>query len=145
MIGGVRETRTCPRGGRRPHNAAVNSNHLILDRRLPFEDRIRDLVRLWIRDGRGRDHLLTGKAFFAVYSWHLKHGTDHDITWAEFVAASYDSIGSSGGWEAMLRERAWCDGCGDRYRLENIGLCTGCMRYTCYACGDHASCTGETV
>lgn len=118
---------------------------MILDCGLPFEERIRELVRLWIRDGRGRDHLLTGRAFFAVYSWHLKHWTDHDITWAEFVAASYDAIGSSNGWEAMLRDRAACDTCGNRYRLENIGLCTGCMRYTCYACGVHESCTGETL
>ncbi|MDX3537052.1 hypothetical protein PV721_22280 [Streptomyces sp. MB09-01] len=123
----------------------MNSNHLILDCRLPFEERIRGLVRQWIRDGRARDQLLTGKAFFAVYSWHLRHRADHDSPGAEFVAASYASIGSGDGWEAMLRERASCDSCGDRYRLENIGLCTGCMRYSCYACGAHASCSGEIV
>ncbi|WP_371502489.1 hypothetical protein OG871_35640 [Kitasatospora sp. NBC_00374] len=123
----------------------MTSNHVVLDCGLPIDERIRRLVEVWTRDNRGREHLLTGKAFFAVYSWHLRHRTDHDIARAEFVAASYDSIGGSDGWDAMLRERANCGTCGDRYRLENIGLCTGCMRYTCYACGAHASCTGETV
>lgn len=138
-------TRTVPAGGEGSSDTAVGSNQVILDCGLPFEERIEGVVRPWIRDGRGRDHLLTGKAFFAVYSWHLRHWTDHDIAWAEFVAASYDSIGGEGGWEAMLREHEVCDGCGDRYRLENIGLCTGCMRYTCYACGSHGSCTGEIL
>lgn len=88
---------------------------------------------------------MTGKAFYAVYCWHLRHRTDREIARAEFVAASYDAIGGSAGWGAMLRERAACESCGDRYRLENIGLCTGCMRYTCYTCGAHGSCVGEIV
>ncbi|MFG2994762.1 hypothetical protein ACGFZK_36625 [Streptomyces sp. NPDC048257] len=123
----------------------MNSNHVALDCGLPIEERISELVRLWTRDGRGTDHLLTGKAFYAVYSWHLKYWTDHDIAWAEFVAASFDAIGGRDSWDAMLRERAACGSCGDLYRLENIGLCTGCMEYTCYACGAHGSCTGEIL
>ncbi|MEE1796119.1 hypothetical protein PUR28_35970 [Streptomyces sp. BE308] len=123
----------------------MKSNHVILDWKLPFHERIRQAVEMWIHEGRGPDHLVTGKAFFAMYSWHLRHWTDHDIAWAEFAAASYHSLGGKDGWEAMLRERANCESCGDRYRLENIGLCTGCMRYTCYDCGAHGACAGEIV
>ncbi|OKK17230.1 hypothetical protein AMK16_20280 [Streptomyces sp. CB00455] len=123
----------------------MTSNDVVLDCQLPLEARIGRLAGMWIRDGRRARHLVTGKAFFAVYSWHLLHWTDHDIAWAEFVAASYDSIGGRGGWEAMLRERTTCQTCGDSYLLENIGLCTGCMRYTCYSCGGHERCAGEIV
>ncbi|WP_331750270.1 MULTISPECIES: hypothetical protein [unclassified Streptomyces] len=120
-------------------------NHVVLGCGLPIEERIRQLAEGWIRDGRDPDHLVTGKAFFTVYSWYSRHWADHDIAWSEFVAASYDFIGGSDGWKAMLRERAACESCRDIYRLENIGLCTGCMRYTCYACGAHGSCVGEIV
>ncbi|MFE5857054.1 hypothetical protein ACFQ61_28045 [Streptomyces sp. NPDC056500] len=123
----------------------MKSNHMALDWALPFEERIRNLVEAWISDGRDGHRLVTGKAFFAVYSWHLMHWTDHDITWAEYAAAAFHNIGGTDGWNAMLRERANCQRCGDTYRLENIGLCTGCMRYTCYACGGHESCTGEIL
>ncbi|MFJ9211900.1 hypothetical protein [Streptomyces sp. L-9-10] len=123
----------------------MNSNHVVFDCGLTFEERLGKLAEVWIRDGRGSDHLVTGEAFFAVYSWHLQHWTDHDITWAEYAAAAYDAIGGSDGWSAMLRERAFCESCGDRYRLENIGMCTGCMRYTCYSCGGHGACAGVVV
>ncbi|MFJ8436003.1 hypothetical protein ACIQ9P_32355 [Kitasatospora sp. NPDC094019] len=128
-----------------PCDEAVNSDYVVLDCRRPFEERLGEIVRLWVGGGRGRDHLLTGKAFFAVYSWHLGHRAHRDNAWAAFVAAAYDSIGGDDGWETMLRERAVCGGCGDRYRLGNIGLCTGCMRYTCCGCGTHGSCAGETL
>lgn len=118
---------------------------MALDCALPIEERIGRLALAWIRGGRDGSQLVTGKAFFAVYSWHLRHWTDHDITWAEYTAASFHGIGGSDGWNAMLRERVICVSCGDTYRLENIGLCTGCMRYACYDCGAHASCTGEIV
>ncbi|MFC9653658.1 MULTISPECIES: hypothetical protein [unclassified Streptomyces] len=123
----------------------MNSNHVVFDRGLTFEERLGKLAEAWIRDGRGRGHLVSGEAFFAVYSWHVQHGTDHDTTWAEYAAASYDAIGGSDGWSAMLRERANCESCGDSYRLENIGVCTGCMRYTCYSCDGHGACAGVVV
>lgn len=110
-----------------------------------MEQRIAQLHEEWVRDGRGSDQLLSGKAFFAVYSWYVGRRADHDSPWSEYVTASYDLLGGSAGWDAMLRERAVCQSCHDTYRLENIGVCTGCMRYSCYACEPHASCSGEIV
>ncbi|MCI3224964.1 hypothetical protein [Streptomyces sp. NP-1717] len=123
----------------------MRNNRVVLGPGPPLEERVGGLVEEWIRDGRGSDHLVTGKAFFALYSWYGRRWADHDIGWSEYVAASYDFIGGRAGWEAMLRERTECEGCRDTYRLENIGLCTGCMRYTCYACGAHGACAGEVV
>ncbi|MFI5619458.1 hypothetical protein [Streptomyces sp. NPDC051567] len=123
----------------------MKSDHVVLDCAVPFGERISRIAEAWTRDGRDRGHLVTGKAFFAVHSWHLRHRIDPDTTEAEYVTASHEAIGGDEGWEAMLRERVFCESCGDRYRLENIGLCTGCMRYACYVCATHGSCTGELV
>ncbi|MFI1380470.1 hypothetical protein [Embleya sp. NPDC020886] len=122
-----------------------NNNDAVLGGAPPLGERIGRLVDVWIRDGRGRDHPVTGKAFFAVYSWYLRHWAEHDPAWGEFIGVSYDFIGGDDGWNTMLRERVVCETCRDTYRLENIGVCTGCMRCTCYACGPHGSCTGEIV
>ncbi|MFD7289709.1 hypothetical protein [Streptomyces sp. NPDC059863] len=126
----------------------MSNNDVVLGRGSPIEERVSRLAGAWLRDERGGDHLLTGRAFFAVYSWYLwssRQGAGHDTACAEYVAASYDAIGGGDGWNAMLRERAVCESCWDTYRLENIGVCTGCMRYTCYACDAHGSCAGEIV
>ncbi|MGW1976999.1 hypothetical protein [Streptomyces sp. NPDC001889] len=123
----------------------MKSDHVVFDRGQPIEHRIGRLVTLWTGDGRGPDHLVTGRAFHAVYCRHLRHGTDHGIAWAEYVTAAYDAIGGDEGWNVMLRARDVCESCGDTYRLENIGLCTGCMEYTCYSCRGHGSCAGEIV
>lgn len=123
----------------------MRNNDVILGPGPPLEERIGPLAEEWLREGRGSDRLVTGKAFFALYSWYLRHRTDHGIRWSEYVVASYDFIGGRNGWEAMLRERTVCESCCDTYRMENIGLCTGCMRYTCYACGAHPACAGEVV
>ncbi|MFE4368047.1 hypothetical protein ACFRMN_07340 [Streptomyces sp. NPDC056835] len=126
----------------------MKNNHVVLSSGPPIEERVRQLAEVWLRDGRDRDQLLTGKAFFGLYSWYVsysRHGAGLDTASAEYVAASYDLIGGGDGWNAMLRERAVCESCQDTYRLENMGLCTGCMRYACYACGPHGSCAGEIV
>ncbi|MCX4965810.1 hypothetical protein OHA98_13370 [Streptomyces sp. NBC_00654] len=123
----------------------MSNNQVVLGCGLPFEQRVGQAVGVWIREGRDHGHLLTGKAFFAVYSWYFRHRTGLDIAQAEFVTASYRFNGGSDGWNAMLRLRTTCESCQDTFRLENIGVCTGCMRYTCYACGAHGSCAGEIV
>lgn len=118
---------------------------------IPFPERIRRLRDAWVRDDRDPALLVTGRAFFAVYCWSLNHrigdpaAPAHDAELAEFVAASYELNGGSAGWNAMLHGREICSTCHDRYRLENLGICTDCMRYTCYGCGKHPRCAGELV
>ncbi|MFE3203340.1 hypothetical protein ACWGR4_31660 [Embleya sp. NPDC055664] len=123
----------------------TNHNDVVLDGRLPFIQRIAQLVEVWVRDGRGRDHVVTDKAFFTVYSWYLRHRDEHDPVLGEFVAVSHDFNGGDDGWETMLRVRAVCAGCWDTYRMGNIYVCTGCMEYGCDACGPHRYCAGELV
>lgn len=123
----------------------MRTNHILHRHGQPLEERVGQLFEEWVRDGRSSDRLLTGRGFFTVYSWYSGHWPDHDIAWSEYVTASYDLIGGRDGRHAMLRERAVCESCWDTYRLENMGVCTGCVRYSCYACGAHGSCVGELV
>ncbi|MET9557102.1 hypothetical protein [Streptomyces sp. NPDC006645] len=123
----------------------MTNNHAVLRAGMPLEERVGQLHEEWVRGGRNSDQLLSGKAFFTVYSWYLGHRANGDIASYEYVTASYDFLGGSKGWDAMLRERAVCESCHDTFRLENIGVCTGCLRYSCYACQAHASCAGEIV
>ena len=124
---------------------------VMLDGSRPFQERVRHLRDAWVRDGRGRAFLVTGTAFFAVYCWSLNYkigdptAPAYDAELAEFVAASYELNGGSVGWNAMLNSRDICSTCHDWYRLENLGICSGCMRYTCYGCGDHEGCAGELL
>jgi hypothetical protein len=65
----------------------------------------------------------------------------------EFIEASHGSLGGRLGWDAILRQRVYCEFCGTSYKVENILLCTGCAEYLCYECdGGHRRSTGhETV
>lgn len=41
------------------------------------------------------------------------------------------------GWyDAFLGTRSYCERCGERYRVENLAICTGCLREICHACID---------
>ncbi|HEY0697344.1 MAG TPA: hypothetical protein VGD43_05985 [Micromonospora sp.] len=129
----------------------MTGDRVMSDGSRPFQERVRHLRDAWIRTGREHTSLVTGTAFVAVYCWSLNHriadptAPAYDAELAEFVAASYELNGGSVGWNAMLRRREICSTCHDWYRLENLGVCTGCMRYTCYGCGHHARCVGELL
>ncbi|MEU4777193.1 hypothetical protein [Micromonospora sp. NPDC023633] len=129
----------------------MTGEHVMLDGSRPFRERVQHLHDAWVRDGRGRAFLVTDTAFFAVYCWSLNYkigdptAPTYDAELAEFVAASHELNGGSAGWNAMLNSREICSTCHDRYRLENLGICTGCMRYTCYGCGKHERCAGELL
>ncbi|GAA4711095.1 hypothetical protein Prum_091900 [Phytohabitans rumicis] len=124
---------------------------MVLNGAEPFPERVRQVCAAWLRAGRDGDLLVTDKAFFTVYCWSHNHGIrdpagpEYDPELAEYVTASYEALGGRAGWNAMLCQRTLCRVCGDRYLLENLGVCTGCMAYTCYRCGPHAHCTGELV
>ena len=129
----------------------MTGDRVMFDGSWPFPERVRILRDAWDEGGRDPAFLPTGTAFFAVYCWSNNYQiTDptapaYTPELAEFVTASYELNGGSAGWNAMLRDREICSTCHDRYRLENLGICTGCMRYTCYGCGRHQHCAGEQL
>lgn len=124
---------------------------MLSDGSRPFPDRVRELHDAWVEGGRAPALLPTGTAFFAVYCWSHNHqvrepaATAYSPELAEFVTAAYQLNGGPAGWNAMLGSRENCSTCHDRYLLENLGICTGCMRYLCYGCGPHQRCAGELL
>ncbi|WP_157546661.1 hypothetical protein [Hamadaea tsunoensis] len=117
----------------------------------PFDERVRRLRDAWVAGGRDQALLTTGMTYFAVYCWGMNYrigdpaAPAYDAGLAEFVTASYEYNGGADGWITLLHGREYCSTCGDRFRLENLGICTGCLRHTCYGCGRHAGCPGELL
>lgn len=50
-----------------------------------------------------------------------------------YVAASRDAVGQEQ-IDRYFCQRVSCSGCGETYRVENIGICVLCGRYWCYQC-----------
>ncbi|WP_412543278.1 hypothetical protein R8Z50_12635 [Longispora sp. K20-0274] len=122
-------------------------NGTILDPAVPFDRRLPLVVDRWRATG---GHLVTGKAFFLVYCWFLKHGHAGRSALAgspdvrEFVAAALAAVGGGAGWDATLRERAYC-GCGSTNRLENMSICVDCASYQCWECAPGHAGPGHEV
>jgi hypothetical protein len=130
-----------------------SGNEIILDTSRPMKERMQDVTEAWMNSGKRADLLVNGKSFFAAQCWSYdnrvyspKH-ENYDEGMVDFIAASRSSIGGDKGWDAILREHTLCDMCRENYRFENIQICTGCMRYTCYKCADyyHKSCNDQVV
>lgn len=100
----------------------------------------RRLADRWRACGRQPQRLLDQPfALLALRCWLVSTGADcadrsHAI--GEFALASLEAQEAAhpGWYEAMLRERAACDRCGETYRLENHLLCTGCLGSWCPGC-----------
>ncbi|MDY0815749.1 hypothetical protein [Kitasatospora purpeofusca] len=111
-------------------------NRRLLDPARPFPERVARLVRDWEDDGRARYRLVDGRPLLALYCWHLdaarRGTTGDDPATAAYIAAAFAANGGADGWDALLRERADCACHGDSWRLENISVCLGCLRYVCY-------------
>ncbi|MFB7470977.1 hypothetical protein [Kitasatospora sp. NPDC056184] len=114
----------------------LQGNRRLLDPAHPFTERVARLVRDWEDDGRAGYRLVDGRALLALYCWHLdatRRGTaDGDPATTAYVAAAFAANGGTDGWDALLRERADCTCHGQSWRLENISICLGCLRYVCY-------------
>ncbi|MEV6973577.1 hypothetical protein [Kitasatospora sp. NPDC093806] len=111
-------------------------NRALLDPARPFTERVARLVRAWEDDGRAGYRLVDGRALLALYCWHLdatRRGTAaEDPATRDYVAAAFAANGGPAGWNALLRGRADCACHGQSWRLENISICLGCLRYVCY-------------
>ncbi|MCG6493067.1 hypothetical protein [Kitasatospora sp. A2-31] len=127
--------------------ALEDGNSLLLDPALPFPERVGAAVRSWEAGGRGSAGLVDGKAFFALRCWEsaaARRGEELDGPTADYVRRSYDGIGGRAGWDALLRRRTACACHGDTWRLENVELCLGCLRYLCYQL-DGPCCEGAEI
>ncbi|MFE7562094.1 hypothetical protein [Kitasatospora sp. NPDC057500] len=126
----------------------LQGNRCLLDPAHPFPERVTRLVRAWEDDGRAGYRLVDGRALLALYCWHLdatRRGTADDApATTAYVAAAFAANGGADGWDALLRERADCTCHGQSWRLENISVCLGCLRYVCYRV-DGPCCPGARI
>ncbi|MFG3050704.1 hypothetical protein ACGFZP_07055 [Kitasatospora sp. NPDC048239] len=118
------------------HNSRPPSGDALLhDTSQPFAARLGRLVRAWTESGREADWLVSGDAFFAAWCWHLadaRRSEQYDGETVAYLRSAHAAIGGAPGWNALLRRRDFCSCHGDQWRLENISICLGCMRYVCY-------------
>ena len=54
----------------------------------------------------------------------------------EYVRVSKSTMDACrpGWYDRLLSTREYCDLCGERYRLENLVVCTKCLRNSCWRC-----------
>lgn len=112
----------------------ISGNPVILQTERPFEERVDRVVAAWASRGQGPDWRVSGTAFFALYLWWLdgQRTDEADSLTRAYVESSYESIGGRAGWDDMLRPRVRCACHGESWRVENINICLGCLRYQCY-------------
>ncbi|MER5351257.1 hypothetical protein ABT093_13085 [Kitasatospora sp. NPDC002551] len=126
----------------------LQGNSCLLDPARPFSERVTRLVRAWEDDGRADYRLVDGRALLALYCWHLdatrRGTTDDNPATTAYVAAAFAANGGADGWDRLLRERAECTCHGQSWRLENISVCLGCLRYVCYQV-DGPCCPGARI
>ncbi|MEA5567630.1 hypothetical protein [Anabaena sp. UHCC 0399] len=123
-----------------------------------FRERIKTAAQRW-KDSAKSDTELFSKDYdrMLVFLWcHSRggktEGYSDDI--AEFAQANKAAIGDDN-YNKMLRTREYCDGCGERYKLENLSICVECCNLYCYRCvgqrgissnGNYrCSCSGDLV
>jgi tetratricopeptide (TPR) repeat protein len=119
---------------------------------VPYSAWIETLAQRWENAGRPEAALLAGMDNLRASCWIASPGgrkTPLSELGAAFVAAS--RVRSS----VNLSERRHCSSCDERYKLENLGVCTACGNKYCYRCtpagGTHANgnqacgCGGEVV
>ena len=98
-------------------------------------------------------------SMLALMSWThsdgaKKEGISEGIARFEYESRRRMDKRFPGWYDDLLFERHHCEGCGERYRMENLSMCTNCQRICCYWCstGERAangnrahSCGGEFV
>jgi len=98
--------------------------------------RFESLAHEWDANGRPASRLLEGYALIALQCWTHSTGGKSDgasETLRQFEKAS--AAAQRDGWiDDYLSERESCRVCGERYRFENVRLCTHCSGTYCYRC-----------
>jgi hypothetical protein len=94
------------------------------------------LAEQWRASGPTEFALLEGYRLIALRCWTYSEGGKSDgisDLLRAFVRACEQA--QPDGWlDAYFAERESCKTCGERYRFENVSLCTACSRTYCYRC-----------
>ncbi|MFE2725680.1 hypothetical protein [Kitasatospora sp. NPDC059327] len=133
--------------GQLPDSTAPAGNSVLLDHARPFPERVAAAARAWDEAGRDPGGLVDGRAFFALRCWQLAaaaRGERPGEPTTAFLDQAYAALGGHSGWDLTLRQRALCACHGDTWRLENIEVCLGCLRYLCYQL-DGPCCEGAEI
>lgn len=113
------------------------------------------LAESWAARDRPAAVLLQGTRLMVLQCWchsagAKKEGVSDRLR--EFLQAGVAA--QPAGWlDELLDDRGFCSNCGERYRLENLGVCTACLSTYCHRCetgvaanGNKAcTCGGEIV
>ena len=92
-------------------------------------------AKKWHNAGRPQDLLETDN--WQLLSMYLRRmSLETSATFDAFTQASVDQKGSGWYW-GMLRNRHYCSGCYETYRLENLAICINCHNTYCYKCDSH--------
>ncbi|MCT7353866.1 caspase family protein [Streptomyces sp. 15-116A] len=125
----------------------ISGNPVILESGGPFEERVDRVVAAWAARGQHGDWLVNGTAFFALYMWWHDREQMHQASPIihAYVESSYESLGGKTGWDHLLHQRVRC-ACHDEFwRMENINICLGCLRYQCYLLGRECEACGGRI
>lgn len=98
--------------------------------------RFEALAEQWDAGGRPAALLLQGYSLIALQCWIGSGGGKAEgvsETLRQFAKAA-DAAQPDGWIDHYLSDRESCHGCGERYRFENVQLCTHCSRTYCYRC-----------
>jgi hypothetical protein len=92
----------------------------------------------WEAAGRSDELLVTnGWRLLALTCWTASAGARSEGVSPSIAALEEASVLHMGGrdWsDSLLSERHYCEHCGETYRLENLHLCSKCMRVYCTWC-----------
>ncbi|WPB55841.1 hypothetical protein [Xylophilus sp. GOD-11R] len=90
----------------------------------------------WRDADRAPSLLASGRRLIALRAWLASAGARSAIigeSLREYRLAS--EAAQEAGWlDAWFSEPEYCVRCGERYRFENIALCTACSRCFCHSC-----------
>jgi len=103
--------------------------------------RFEALAAEWHALGWPASSLIEGYESIALRCWAYSDGAKNDGVSEHlkaFIRACEAALPVD--WlDHYLSDRESCRGCGERYRFENLSLCTDCSRRVCYKCRGGAS------
>lgn len=93
----------------------------------------------WIARGRPDQLLMTGLPLAALRCWYhwIQYRKVPGIEPAigDYLAACEAKLPTSW-YDEILWQRSYCSRCGERYKIENLSICTRCQSLYCPRCGN---------
>lgn len=81
-------------------------------------------------------HLLKDWALATAMWWTTSRGAKHDgisDSWQNYLAACTSSLPNFSA-SSYIDERDYCKQCGERYKVDNMSMCTNCFDGYCWRC-----------